>query len=143
MAVAYSVVLSSSRTDVHTRPAPIGGIARVIAFRTEDERRSVDEISLAEFLGLIQQQPEALSDPDPATTLARHLGISRVASSTRYRREGAIETAEVWRSDGRPHRQSFRRFMIYCRGMAEEAMFAMGQIMDRLRLTVNEQKARM
>jgi len=44
-------------------------------------------------LGLIQQHPEALSDP--ATTLARNLGISRVAKSTRGRLEEAIETAEA------------------------------------------------
>lgn len=42
---------------------------------------------MAELLGLIQQHPKALSDPDPAANLARHLGISRVAKSTRTRLE--------------------------------------------------------
>jgi len=83
-------------------------LAETIPFRhpaTEDDRRSVDEISLAELLGLIQQHPEALTDPDPATTLARHLGISRVAKSTQARLEEVIEAAEVcgpmWKQRGR------------------------------------------
>ncbi|OYP38037.1 DUF3320 domain-containing protein [Rhodopirellula sp. MGV] len=67
----------------------------IIAFRpaqTDDDRRSVDEISIAELAGLIQENRELLSENDPAVAIARTLGLARLAQSARERIEEAIHS---------------------------------------------------
>ena len=58
--------------------------------RNEEERRSVDEISIAELLGLIEANPHLLQEEDPAIAYARELGLARLAQSARERIEEAI-----------------------------------------------------
>lgn len=60
---------------------------------SDDDRRSVDEISLAELLGLLEKQPEILSEADPADVIARQLGLSRLTKTTRARLDEAITAA--------------------------------------------------
>lgn len=69
---------------------------QVIEFRpakTDDDRRSVDEISIAELLGLVDQQKELLAEDDPAVALARVIGLARLSQSARDRIEEAIRIA--------------------------------------------------
>ena len=66
---------------------------QIVDFRpakTDDDRRSVDEISIAELSGLVHQQRELLSDDDPAVALARSIGLARLSQSARDRIEEAI-----------------------------------------------------
>jgi very-short-patch-repair endonuclease len=56
----------------------------------EEERRSVDEISIAEMLGLIHANPQFLQEADPAIAYAREMGLARLAQSARERLEEAI-----------------------------------------------------
>ncbi len=66
---------------------------RVVNFRiakSDDDRRSVDEISIAELSGLVQQQRELLAEDDPAVALARSIGLARLSQSARERIEEAI-----------------------------------------------------
>lgn len=58
--------------------------------RDDEERRSIDEISIAELLGLIEANPHLLNDEDPAIACARELGLARLARSARDRLEEAI-----------------------------------------------------
>lgn len=65
---------------------------KTIDFRhplSEDDRRGVDEISIAELLGLIQENPEFLNEDDPAIAYARFIGIGRLSKSARERIEEA------------------------------------------------------
>jgi very-short-patch-repair endonuclease len=59
----------------------------------DEERRSIDEISIAELLGLIESNPNVLNEDDPAIACARELGIARLAQSARRRLEEAIVRA--------------------------------------------------
>ena len=58
--------------------------------KSEDDRRSVDEISVAELSGLVHQQRELLAEDDPAVALARSIGLARLSQSARHRIEEAI-----------------------------------------------------
>jgi very-short-patch-repair endonuclease len=72
--------------------SPHGPLA-VVDFRyplTDDERRSVDNISLAELCGLILHKHEVLEETDPALMIARELGLGRLKASSRIRLEEAI-----------------------------------------------------
>jgi hypothetical protein len=67
----------------------------VVNFRfakSDDDRRSVDEISIAELSGLIHQQRELLAEDDPAIAFARSIGLARLSQSARDRIEEAIRT---------------------------------------------------
>lgn len=59
----------------------------------EEDRRSVDEISLPEFCGLITSNREYLTEADAVVPIARTIGLSRIAKSARSRIEEAIEYA--------------------------------------------------
>ncbi|WP_197525842.1 DUF3320 domain-containing protein [Pseudobythopirellula maris] len=59
----------------------------------EDERRSLDEIPMAELIGLVSSRPDLTSSDDPAIAFAREIGLSRLAKSARERLETAIELA--------------------------------------------------
>ncbi len=64
-----------------------------IAFRfadTEDDRRAVDEISLAELIGLVSGNRGLLGDDDPPVSFARLIGLARLSRSARERLEEAI-----------------------------------------------------
>ena len=69
-------------TTVEFRPA-----------QSENDRRGVDEISIAELIGLVQREKELLSDSDPAVALARSIGLARLSQSARDRIEEAIRLA--------------------------------------------------
>ncbi len=65
----------------------------VIRFRdahSDDDRRSLDEIPIAELIGLIQANEHLLSEPDPAIALARSIGFSRLTQPARDRLQEAI-----------------------------------------------------
>ena len=65
----------------------------IIKFRSaesDENRRSIDEISIAELKGLIQENQELLAEPDPAISLARSIGLARLSQSARDRIEEAI-----------------------------------------------------
>tara|TARA_R110002049_G_scaffold288423_1_gene470936 strand:- start:119393 stop:120253 length:861 start_codon:yes stop_codon:yes gene_type:complete len=57
----------------------------------QDGRRSLDEIPLAELIGLIQSESHHLENEDPALAFAREIGLARLAKSARERIESAIE----------------------------------------------------
>lgn len=61
--------------------------------RSDDDRRSVDEISIAELSGLVQSECELLAEADPAVALARSIGLARLSQSARERLEEAINLA--------------------------------------------------
>lgn len=60
--------------------------------RSRGDRRSIDEISLAELRGLIAEQPELLTADDPAVAIARALGVARLSGAARQRLEAAMES---------------------------------------------------
>jgi hypothetical protein len=60
--------------------------------RSEEDRRSVDEISLAELAGLIQSESGLLSETDPPVAIARSIGLARLSQSARERIEEAIRS---------------------------------------------------
>ena len=68
-----------SKTVVDFRPA-----------RSDDDRRSVDEISVAELAGFVHQFRELITEDDPAVAVARSIGIARLTQSSRERIEEAI-----------------------------------------------------
>jgi hypothetical protein len=68
----------------------------VVPFRaanSDEDRRSVDEISLAELAGLIQSKSELLSESDPPVAIARSISLARLSQSARDRIEEAIGLA--------------------------------------------------
>lgn len=68
----------------------------LIAFRpaqSDEDRRSIDEISIAELIGLVRREKELLLDSDPAVALARSIGLARLSQSARERLEEAIRLA--------------------------------------------------
>ncbi|TWU18275.1 DUF3320 domain-containing protein [Allorhodopirellula heiligendammensis] len=69
----------------------------VVNFRpakSDDDRRSVDEISIAELTGLIRQRRQLLAEDDPAVSLARSIGLARLSQSARERIEEAIRSTD-------------------------------------------------
>jgi very-short-patch-repair endonuclease len=66
----------------------------IIEFRfaaTEDDRRSLDEVALAELSGLITANRELLESVDPPISYARLIGLGRLSQSARERIIEAIE----------------------------------------------------
>jgi len=61
--------------------------------RSEEDQRSVDEISIAELIGLVQSEKALLSDSAPAVAFARSIGLARLSQSARDRIETAIRLA--------------------------------------------------
>lgn len=65
--------------------------------RNSDERRSVAEIAMPELIGLVNENRHLLREDDPAISLAREIGLARLAQSARDRLEEAIAlAAEAW-----------------------------------------------
>lgn len=66
---------------------------RSIAFRysaNDDERRSLDEIAMAELIGLVRARPDLAASDDPALAFAREIGLARLANTSRSRLEEAL-----------------------------------------------------
>ena len=70
-----------------TSPEPV---IQFRAAQTGEDRRTFDEISMAELIGLVQKKKELLADDDPAVALARSIGLARLPQSARERIEEAI-----------------------------------------------------
>ncbi len=76
---------------------PESAIPTSVPFRyhpTEEDRRSLDDIAMPELIGLVREHPALLASDDPALSLARELGLGRLASATRKRLEEAVEASE-------------------------------------------------
>ncbi len=66
----------------------------IVPFRyaaNDAERRSLDEISMAELLGLVRDVSTSQLTDDPALALAREMGLARLARSARDRLEAALD----------------------------------------------------
>ena len=66
----------------------------VIPFRyaaNEEERRTLDEIAIAELIGLVRACPGLKNSDDPALVLAREIGLARLSRGARERLELALE----------------------------------------------------
>lgn len=73
-----------------------GSIRSIVAFRapaTEDDRRPVTDIALAELAGFVASNWAVLDEPDPALVIARLIGLERLAASSRGRIDEAIALA--------------------------------------------------
>lgn len=69
------------------------GPEAVVPFRhpqSPEDRRSLEEIPLAELRGLLQSNPSLLEADDPITAVARHIGVGRLNRSARARIAEAI-----------------------------------------------------
>jgi hypothetical protein len=74
-----------------------GTIRPIIPFRnpaTDDDRRAVSDIAIAELAGFITANLAVLDEPDPALVVARLIGLERLAASSRGRIEEAIALAK-------------------------------------------------
>ena len=56
----------------------------------DDEKRSIDEISISELIGLLESAPELATENDPAIAMARTIGFARLSQSSRQRLDEAI-----------------------------------------------------
>ncbi|WP_197992905.1 DUF3320 domain-containing protein [Gimesia aquarii] len=68
--------------------------ATMLEYRFPDEQenlRPVDEITIAELCGFIDRNKKLLLESDPALSIAREMGISRLNGSSRERFEEAIQ----------------------------------------------------
>lgn len=75
-----------------------GTVSDFIPYRvTEDigQRRGISEIPLAELAFVARDQNHLLADTDPALSLARILGVDRLASASRERLDEAITRARL------------------------------------------------
>lgn len=75
----------------------LGTVCDLLAYRApadEGARRAVAEIPLAELAYVVDRNRHILEEDDPALTLARLLGIERLAAVTRPRLEEAIARAK-------------------------------------------------
>jgi hypothetical protein len=73
-----------------------GAVSNVLPYRqpaSEDARRSIADIPLAELASVVLDNPELLEEPDPARDLARILGVDRLAAVSRARLDEAIARA--------------------------------------------------
>ena len=71
-------------------------IVEAIEYRhpaTEEDRRPVAEIPLAELVGFVRANPDLLNVTDPALSFARLIGLERLAAISRTRLEEAIRLA--------------------------------------------------
>lgn len=74
----------------------LGEVVETRAYRapaTEDARRAIPDIPLAELAAVVRANPDLLDEPDPARELARLLGVERLAAGSRVRLDEAIARA--------------------------------------------------
>jgi very-short-patch-repair endonuclease len=73
-----------------------GTVLDILPYRrpaSEDARRSIADIPLAELASVVLDNSELLDEPDPARDLARLLGVERLAAVSRARLDEAIARA--------------------------------------------------
>ncbi|WP_425376248.1 DUF3320 domain-containing protein [Rhizobium sophoriradicis] len=73
-----------------------GAVSEIIPYRqpaSEDARRSIADIPLAELAFVVLDNPDLLDQLDPARDLARLLGVERLAAVSRARLDEAIARA--------------------------------------------------
>jgi hypothetical protein len=78
-----------------------GNIRPIIPFRTpasEDDKRPVTDIAIAELAGFVSDNWTVLEEPDPALVIARLIGLERLAASSRGRIDDAISLARSMKS---------------------------------------------
>ena len=76
-----------------------GTVSEILPYRqpaSDDARRSIGDVPLAELTSVVLENPELLDELDPARELARLLGVERLAAVSRARLDEAIARA-------RPH----------------------------------------
>ncbi|WGF89554.1 DUF3320 domain-containing protein [Marinivivus vitaminiproducens] len=81
-----------------------GTVSDVVPYRqpvSEDARRSIADIPLAELVFVVLDRPDLLDEPDPARDLARLLGVERLAAPSRTRLDEAIARARQQIDDAR------------------------------------------
>ena len=61
---------------------------------TEDDRRPVDQIALAELCHIVITHRDDLSESDPALAISRRIGVNRLTSGARERIQEAIEKSQ-------------------------------------------------
>ncbi|MBP2444130.1 DUF3320 domain-containing protein [Rhizobium leguminosarum] len=74
----------------------VGTVSEIIPYRqpaSEDARRSIADIPLAELAFVVLDNPDLLDQLDPARDLARLLGVERLAAVSRARLDEAIARA--------------------------------------------------
>ena len=59
----------------------------------DETRRSIDEISMPELIGLVREHPALAISDDPAIAFAREIGLARLARAARERLESAVEAS--------------------------------------------------
>ena len=70
-----------------------GAMTDVLPYRAPDSdeaRRAIPDIPLAELAAVVRDNPALLDEPDPARELARMLGVERLAAVSRARLDEAI-----------------------------------------------------
>lgn len=75
-----------------------GAVTDLLYYRapeTEDGRRAIGDIPLAELAWIVVENPGLFEEPDPARELARFLGVERLAAASRARLDEAIEKART------------------------------------------------
>jgi very-short-patch-repair endonuclease len=73
-----------------------GAVTEVFTYRpphSEEARRGIPDIPLAELAAVVRGHPDLLDEPDPARELARILGVERLAGGSRARLDEAIARA--------------------------------------------------
>ena len=73
-----------------------GTVSEILPYRqpaSDDARRSIADVPLAELTSVVLHNPELLYEPDPARELARLLGVERLAAVSRARLDEAIARA--------------------------------------------------
>lgn len=74
----------------------LGTVSEIIRYRqpaSEEARRAIADIPLAELAFVVIDNPDLLDQPDPARDLARLLGVERLAAVSRARLDEAIARA--------------------------------------------------
>ena len=73
-----------------------GTVSEFIPYRAPEAmefRRSISDIPLAELAYIVRSKGELLDESDPALSLARFLGVERLAATSRERLDEAISRA--------------------------------------------------
>jgi len=75
-----------------------GAVANVHPYRapeSEDARRAIGDIPLAELTWIVSENPGLLDEPDPSREMARLLGVERLVATSRARLDEAIATVRI------------------------------------------------
>ncbi len=83
----------------------VGTVSKIMPYRhptSEEARRSIADIPLAELASVVSDNPDLLDQPDPARDLARLLGVERLAAVSRSRLDEALALARSHVSTTQP-----------------------------------------